>query len=77
MMNDPELEELFQDPAHREVVELLRMSHPAAAPPYAGAGPARPGVSSQRDLSVPWGSAPFTQRKPSVQTAVTRSRVSG
>jgi hypothetical protein len=33
MMNDPELEELFQDPAHREVVELLRMSRPAAAPP--------------------------------------------
>ena len=33
MMNDPELEELFQDPAHREVVELLRMSRPAATPP--------------------------------------------
>ena len=33
MMNDPELEELFQDPAHREVVDLLKMSRPAAAPP--------------------------------------------
>lgn len=32
-MNDPELEELFQDPAHREVVDLLKMSRPAAAPP--------------------------------------------
>jgi hypothetical protein len=33
MMNDPELEELFQDPAHREVVDLLKMSRPAAEPP--------------------------------------------
>jgi len=33
MTNDPELEELFQDPAHREVVDLLKMSRPAAAPP--------------------------------------------
>ncbi|HKV31688.1 MAG TPA: hypothetical protein VJT14_11810, partial [Candidatus Dormibacteraeota bacterium] len=33
MSNDPELEELFQDPAHREVVDLLKMSQPAAAPP--------------------------------------------
>jgi hypothetical protein len=32
MMNDPELEELFQDPADREVLELLRMSRPAAPP---------------------------------------------
>jgi hypothetical protein len=32
-MNDPELEELFQDPAHREVVDLLKMSRPAAEPP--------------------------------------------
>ena len=32
MMNDPELEELFQDPAHREVVDLLKMSRPAAPP---------------------------------------------
>ncbi len=31
-MNDPELEELFQDPADREVVKLLRMSRPAAPP---------------------------------------------
>lgn len=31
-MNDPELEELFKDPAHREVVDLLRMSRPAAPP---------------------------------------------
>jgi Bacterial Ig-like domain len=31
-MNDPELEELFQDPAHREVVDLLKMSRPAAPP---------------------------------------------
>jgi Bacterial Ig-like domain len=31
-MNDPELEELSQDPADREVVELLRMSRPAAPP---------------------------------------------
>ena len=33
MTDDPELEELFQDPAHREVVDLLKMSQPAAAPP--------------------------------------------
>jgi hypothetical protein len=33
MTNDPELEELFQDPAHREVVDLLKMSRPAASPP--------------------------------------------
>ena len=33
MTNDPELEELFQDPAHREVVDLLKVSRPAAAPP--------------------------------------------
>ena len=32
MTNDPELEELFQDPAHREVVDLLKMSQPGAAP---------------------------------------------
>jgi Big-like domain-containing protein len=32
-MNDHELEELFEDPAHREVVDLLKMSRPAAAPP--------------------------------------------
>jgi len=31
-MNEPELDELFQDPAQREVVELLRMSRPAAPP---------------------------------------------
>ena len=31
-MNDPELEELFPDPAHREVVDLLKMSRPAAPP---------------------------------------------
>lgn len=31
-MNDPELEELFQDPAHREVVDLLKLSRPAAPP---------------------------------------------
>jgi hypothetical protein len=31
-MNDPELEELFKDPAHREVVDLLKMSRPAAPP---------------------------------------------
>ena len=31
-MNDPELEELFQDPAHREVVDLLKTSRPAAPP---------------------------------------------
>jgi len=31
-MNDPELEELFQAPAHREVVDLLKMSRPAAPP---------------------------------------------
>ena len=31
-MNDPELEELFQDPAHREVADLLKMSRPAAPP---------------------------------------------
>jgi hypothetical protein len=32
MMNDPELEELFKDPAHREVTDLLKMSRPAAPP---------------------------------------------
>src|SRR5437879_13873188 len=32
MSNDPELEELFQDPAHREVVDLLKLSRPAAPP---------------------------------------------
>lgn len=32
MMNDPELDELFQDPAHREVVDLLKLSRPAAPP---------------------------------------------
>ena len=32
MMNDSELEELFQDPAHREVVDLLRTSRPATPP---------------------------------------------
>jgi hypothetical protein len=32
MMNDQELEELFADPAHREVVDLLKASRPAAPP---------------------------------------------
>jgi hypothetical protein len=32
MMNDPELEELFADPAHREVVDLLKASRPATPP---------------------------------------------
>ena len=32
MMNDPELEELFGDPADRAVVELLKASRPAAPP---------------------------------------------
>jgi len=31
-MNDQELEELFADPAHREVVDLLKASRPAAPP---------------------------------------------
>jgi hypothetical protein len=31
-MKDPELEDLFQDPAHREVVDLLKMSRPATPP---------------------------------------------
>ena len=31
-MNDPELDELFQDPAHREVVDLLKLSRPATPP---------------------------------------------
>src|ERR1700730_8733885 len=31
-MNDPELEELFADPAHREIVDLLKTTR-AAAPP--------------------------------------------
>jgi len=31
-MNDPELEELFAEPAEREVVELLKASRPAAPP---------------------------------------------
>ena len=32
MTTDPELEELFADPAHREVVDLLKTSRPAAPP---------------------------------------------
>jgi hypothetical protein len=32
MMNDPELDELFSDPADREVVDLLKASRPAAPP---------------------------------------------
>src|SRR6266566_2105270 len=32
MRNDPEAEEVFQDPAHREVVDLLKLSRPAAPP---------------------------------------------
>jgi Big-like domain-containing protein len=32
MMDDQELEELFKDPAHREVVELLKSSRPATPP---------------------------------------------
>jgi hypothetical protein len=32
MMNDPELEELFREPSHREVVDLLKASRPAAPP---------------------------------------------
>jgi len=32
MMNDPELDELFADPADREVVDLLKASRPAAPP---------------------------------------------
>ena len=32
MTKDPELEELFADPAHREVVDLLKASRPAAPP---------------------------------------------
>src|ERR1700694_1755411 len=32
MMNDPELEELFGDPADRAVVDLLKASRPAAPP---------------------------------------------
>jgi hypothetical protein len=32
MMNDPELEEIFQDPADRQVVDLLKASRPAAPP---------------------------------------------
>jgi len=32
MMNDPELEELFAEPAQREVVDLLQASRPAAPP---------------------------------------------
>ena len=31
-MNDPELDELFSDPADREVVDLLKASRPAAPP---------------------------------------------
>lgn len=31
-MNDPELDEIFTDPAHQEVVELLKASHPAEPP---------------------------------------------
>src|ERR1700730_18511623 len=31
-MNDPELEELFADPAHREIVDLLKTTRPAAPP---------------------------------------------
>src|SRR6202035_3811816 len=32
VMNDPELEELFADPADRAVVDLLKASRPAAPP---------------------------------------------
>ncbi|HSO94021.1 MAG TPA: hypothetical protein VLS53_06070, partial [Candidatus Dormibacteraeota bacterium] len=32
MMDDPELQELFSDPAEREVVNLLKASRPAAPP---------------------------------------------
>src|ERR1700736_1224201 len=32
MTNDPELEELFNDPADRAVVDLLKASRPAAPP---------------------------------------------
>ena len=29
MMNDPELQEIFTDPAHQEVVDMLKASRPA------------------------------------------------
>jgi hypothetical protein len=32
MMNDPELQEIFTDPAHQEVVDLLKASRPVAPP---------------------------------------------
>ena len=32
MMNDPELQEIFTDPAHQEVVDLLKASRPATPP---------------------------------------------
>jgi hypothetical protein len=32
MMNDPELQEIFTDPAHQEVVDLLKVSRPATPP---------------------------------------------
>ena len=32
MMNDPELQEIFTDPAHQEVVDLLKGSRPATPP---------------------------------------------
>lgn len=33
MMNDPELQEIFTDPAHQEVVDLLKSARPALEPP--------------------------------------------
>src|SRR5438105_14571624 len=32
MMDDPELQEIFTDPAHQEVVDLLKASRPATPP---------------------------------------------
>jgi len=32
MMDDPELQEIFTDPAHQEVVDLLKVTRPAAPP---------------------------------------------
>ena len=32
MMNDPELQEIFTDPAHQEVLDMLNASRPAAPP---------------------------------------------
>ena len=32
MMDDPELQEIFTDPAHQEVVDLLKASRPAPPP---------------------------------------------